>query len=259
MTLDQLNRWVGELLWEKEIDGMDIFRMKGILWLAGEKRRYILQAVHELFDCEPMREDTAAHRASNAENDKCDGSRPVIFLDIDGVLNRTRTSAQICMDEDLIGRLRQLVETTNAVIVLSTFWRPFETYIKYVLHRHHISADIVIGCTPGKSNAATLLLSNNPADAQQYAGRASEIHAWLSEHPNVQQYCIIDDRSAASDDTLAAHFVQTDSNEGLTEDDVERCRLVLMSTVRLSRIVVIGRDLNEGRIKESMVRWQNKK
>ena len=61
MTLDQLNRWVGELLWEKEEGGggMDIFRMKGIVWLAGERRRHILQAVHELFDIEPMRSDEA--------------------------------------------------------------------------------------------------------------------------------------------------------------------------------------------------------
>ena len=38
---------------------MDIFRMKGIVWLAGERRRHILQAVHELFDIEPMRSDEA--------------------------------------------------------------------------------------------------------------------------------------------------------------------------------------------------------
>ena len=57
MTLEQLYRWVGELLWEKGANDMDIFRMKGILWIAGEKKRHILQAVHELFDCEPMRND----------------------------------------------------------------------------------------------------------------------------------------------------------------------------------------------------------
>ena len=33
---------------------MEIFRMKGILAIKGSEKRHILQAVHELFDCEPM-------------------------------------------------------------------------------------------------------------------------------------------------------------------------------------------------------------
>ncbi len=47
---ERLNAWLGKLLREK---GVDIFRMKGFLSLAGEKERYVFQGVHMLFDAQP--------------------------------------------------------------------------------------------------------------------------------------------------------------------------------------------------------------
>ena len=44
---DKLSNWVNELLQTK---GPDIFRMKGILNLAGEANRYVFQGVHMIFD-----------------------------------------------------------------------------------------------------------------------------------------------------------------------------------------------------------------
>ena len=44
---DKLNLWLGELLREQ---GADIFRMKGILNIAGEDCRFVFQGVHMLFD-----------------------------------------------------------------------------------------------------------------------------------------------------------------------------------------------------------------
>jgi G3E family GTPase len=49
---DRLNKWLGKLLAEK---GVDIFRMKGILAIAGEEQRYVFQGVHMLFDGQPDR------------------------------------------------------------------------------------------------------------------------------------------------------------------------------------------------------------
>ncbi len=50
---DRLNMWLGELLRER---GVDIFRMKGFISLAGESRRFVFQGVHMLFDGQPDRE-----------------------------------------------------------------------------------------------------------------------------------------------------------------------------------------------------------
>jgi G3E family GTPase len=44
---DKLNEWIGKLL---QTQGPDIFRMKGILTIAGEDQRFVFQGVHMLFD-----------------------------------------------------------------------------------------------------------------------------------------------------------------------------------------------------------------
>ena len=50
---DRLNAWLSTLLMER---GVDIFRMKGFISLAGESRRFVFQGVHMLFDGQPDRE-----------------------------------------------------------------------------------------------------------------------------------------------------------------------------------------------------------
>ena len=48
----KLDDWLGNLLQTK---GVDIFRMKGILNVAGEEERFVFQGVHMLFDGKPDR------------------------------------------------------------------------------------------------------------------------------------------------------------------------------------------------------------
>jgi G3E family GTPase len=49
---ERLNRWIGWLLRER---GVDIFRMKGFISIAGSPDRFIFQGVHMLFDGQPHR------------------------------------------------------------------------------------------------------------------------------------------------------------------------------------------------------------
>ncbi len=49
---DKLNQWLSNLLQTK---GPDIFRMKGILNIAGEDERFVFQGVHMLLDGKPDR------------------------------------------------------------------------------------------------------------------------------------------------------------------------------------------------------------
>ena len=53
VDLVRLNAWLSILLSER---GVDIFRMKGFISLAGESRRFVFQGVHMLFDGQPDRE-----------------------------------------------------------------------------------------------------------------------------------------------------------------------------------------------------------
>jgi G3E family GTPase len=49
---DRLNQWLSHLL---RTQGQDIFRMKGVLSIAGEPNRFVFQGVHMLFDGRPDR------------------------------------------------------------------------------------------------------------------------------------------------------------------------------------------------------------
>ncbi len=49
---EQLNTWLSTLLRER---GVDIFRMKGFISIAGDPRRFVFQGVHMLFDGKPDR------------------------------------------------------------------------------------------------------------------------------------------------------------------------------------------------------------
>ena len=48
----RFNQWLSHLL---QTQGTDIFRMKGIISLKGEKERFVFQGVHMLFDGRPDR------------------------------------------------------------------------------------------------------------------------------------------------------------------------------------------------------------
>ena len=58
---NKLNAWLGNLL---RTQGTDIFRMKGVLSIKGEPRRFVFQGVHMLFDGRPDREWGAEPRTN---------------------------------------------------------------------------------------------------------------------------------------------------------------------------------------------------
>ena len=49
----RLKDWLDSLLWDKGTPTQDIYRMKGLLKVAGSSRAHVLQAVHELYDVVP--------------------------------------------------------------------------------------------------------------------------------------------------------------------------------------------------------------
>lgn len=58
----RFNAWLGTLLKER---GMDIFRMKGIVHVEGEKRRVVFQGVHMMFEGRPDRPWEADEERTN--------------------------------------------------------------------------------------------------------------------------------------------------------------------------------------------------
>jgi G3E family GTPase len=50
LDLPRLRHWLDTLLWEQTAEAVDLFRIKGLLHVAGSGRKHVLQAVHELYD-----------------------------------------------------------------------------------------------------------------------------------------------------------------------------------------------------------------
>jgi len=123
----------------------------------------------------------------------------IIFLDIDGVLNDAPTILE--KENDLPAKnhlecLKQIVDATGAQIVLSSTWRLF----------------------PQSRNDVKNALRNVGLEfvdrTKELHDRDKEIREWLSRHPEVESYVILDDENEFSNE-LAKHQVLTTFYEGL--------------------------------------------
>lgn len=131
----------------------------------------------------------------------------ILFLDIDGVLNSKRTSVafdgsphsfspkdMLRFDMVAVGLIRTLCAQTNCSIVLSSDWR-----YDFTAHQVANALDLpVMDVTPKLPGS-----------------RGFEINAWLSAHPEVIRFAIVDD-IAQMFDCQSANFVQTDDECGLS-------------------------------------------
>lgn len=112
-----------------------------------------------------------------------------VFLDIDGVLNSHRYDCERApadgnIDATRLPLLRELVERTDAVVVLTSTWRKHWDPLG-------VQTDAV-----GEAMAATLLghgicLYDRTPDLDN--DRPAEIAAWLAAHPAAERFVILDD------------------------------------------------------------------
>ena len=145
----------------------------------------------------------------------------IIFLDIDGVLNSSDYRKQLgikyfseIIDQSKMPLLKNIVDATDAKIVLSTSWRKFWNegepqldpvghYIDEVFAEYGLS---VFDKTP----------------VMEESGRNAEIKAWLDGKWYVDNYVILDDKDFGWSPELRAHFIRTDLNgDGLEETQVQ--------------------------------------
>lgn len=142
---------------------------------------------------------------------------PIIFLDVDGVLNTRgmftagikgtgRERIENELNDDLVGRLANLVRRTNARIVVSSSWR-------YCL----VNMD-VLGRRLAKNQIAILDKTIMPIDSSV---RGDQIENWLKKWSDRWSTFIILDDSTDMLPHQMDRFIQIDEETGLTEDDVE--------------------------------------
>jgi hypothetical protein len=101
--------------------------------------------------------------------------KTVIFLDIDGVLNRERTEERIGeytgLDEELVRRFLRVVRRTGADVVLSSTWR--------------LERDM-------KAAVQARIRLTDATDAD-HGSRGEQIARWLSAHQEYERHAVLDD------------------------------------------------------------------
>ena len=159
--------------------------------------------------------------------------RKIIFLDIDGVLsprwwNSDKQSDNYgCLfDAKAVANLAKIVEETDAEIVISSSWKDMGLVELQNMWRDRDLPGKIVDITPDYMSDE-LLLKEDSADMDYLYERGSEIQGWLLLHgDDVSRYVIIDDM----DDILPeqkSHFVQTDPEVGITEEDAYNAVIIL--------------------------------
>lgn len=153
----------------------------------------------------------------------------IIFLDIDGVLNNMRTRETfedyVFVDDNKILLLKQLIDKTNAKVVLSSSWRIGWQF-----------KDKNPRCANDEVRLFEALqrkLKEFDIDMLSYTPhlwcRGKEIDTWLNEWQGekVDSFVILDDMPKQEFEPNASHLVQTDISKGLTLHDIDQAIKIL--------------------------------
>ena len=153
----------------------------------------------------------------------------VLFLDIDGVLNTgwwytqmDRTTPKdkygYAFDPRSVANLKKIVDETGADIVISSSWKSFGLSELEDMWQDRGLPGKLIGITPN-SVSDEMLLNADLDHMELFSIRGMEIKEWLDKHgKKVSHYVIIDDMDNFLLDQKF-HFVQTDPEVGITEED----------------------------------------
>lgn len=137
----------------------------------------------------------------------------LIFLDIDGVLNNCDTPTipetfTIGIDLNLVNKLKTVVESCNAEIILVSSWKGMwlsNSEEGIYLDRQFGLCDIYISGTTKEG----------------WSHRGEYIKKYIEERKNVEAFVIIDDETFDYEEQgLMEHLVQTDTSTGITDADV---------------------------------------
>ena len=162
----------------------------------------------------------------------------VVFLDIDGVCNcnstRVTTSDGWCFVEDeLIARVKKIVDATGAKIVLSSTWRD-------CWHPEDERAN-EISFIELREKFREFGMEFYDKTGEWHKHRGQEIQEYLDAHKDIESFVIIDDWPDMLH--LVNRLVHTRAATGITDEDVENAIWILNRPFNGSREPVYLNDL----------------
>jgi hypothetical protein len=148
-----------------------------------------------------------------------------IFLDVDAVLNSARfcESKGLVADRQCVKYLKQIIERTNALVVMSSGWRlwfddDMQPEQGEALQLYNILIENDIELYDKTPDFSTEEIRTKRTFSHV---KAKEILAWLEQNKDIEQYVVLDDLELKNEE-INAHLVQTNAEIGLTQMDVER-------------------------------------
>ena len=129
-------------------------------------------------------------------------------------------------DPRSVANLKKILDETGADIVISSSWKSFGLSELEDMWQDRGLPGKLIGITPN-SVSDEMLLNAEFDNLELFSIRGMEIKEWLDKHgKNVSHYVIIDDM----DNFLSSqksHFIQTDPEVGITEEDADKAIKIL--------------------------------
>jgi len=147
----------------------------------------------------------------------------VLFLAIDGVLC---CNSEGLLEADKVRQLMRIASQTGVKVCLSSNWRLYDPLRSFLYERLAAVGIEVVGTTPDAGEAELDLCM-----------RPHEICGWLKTWhrkglPRIESFVAVDDCALLQElggAALRGHFVQTDSDLGLTEDAASRIIELLLA------------------------------
>lgn len=173
-------------------------------------------------------------------------TRSIIFLDIDGVLNnfhfalreqKNKYGGYLIINPEKVTILKTICDITDAKIVLSTGWKdifddslnPLNRDAEFLLEVFKEYDIPLIGKTP--------TVPKDIGNGRQLKyWKEYEIISYLSMHPEVTHFCIIDDETTGLE-SLLDYLVQTkdyqesEEDEGITLKHISSINMILKKKI----------------------------
>lgn len=154
----------------------------------------------------------------------------VIFLDIDGVLNaefwneshQKEISDGQLIDRDKVKLLAQLIDRTDAQIILHSGWRFwFDEERKPLRKEAERLVEMLAGEGMAIAGFTPDLTTEEIRRTKKFSlVKADEILLWLKMHEDVEGWVVLDDLELHNI-CVKGHQVKTDQTVGLTLEDVD--------------------------------------
>jgi len=148
--------------------------------------------------------------------------KPVIFLDIDGVLNTLEQNrhpgGREVFSPEAVAALRSILERTGAQIVIASSWREGvadRIPDTFECNGLGVYLEKILGYTPVLP------------EASPETRRADEIDAWLHGNPAYRNRFLVVDDDPCVGTAFPRHHILTQESTGLTRSHVERAVAIL--------------------------------